>query len=112
MMSSFENALRTPQASPSTSQSDAPAPQGTCRACGAPLHHTFVDLGMSPLCETYLRPAELNGMEPFYPLRVFVCDRCFLVQLQEYVSPTAIFTGMDKAFCPTRTVGSCTPSDT
>lgn len=63
-MNSFANAVRPPQTSPPVSQSDAPAPQGTCRACGAPLNHTFVDLGMSPLCETYLRPAELNGMEP------------------------------------------------
>lgn len=68
------------------------APQGACRFCGAALRHTFVDLGMSPLCENYLRPAELNEMEPFYPLHVYVCDRCFLVQLQEYVSPKVIFT--------------------
>jgi len=51
-----------------------------------------VDLGMSPLCETFLRADELNRMEPFYPLRVWVCERCFLVQLQEYVSPAEIFT--------------------
>jgi SAM-dependent methyltransferase len=63
----------------------------TCRICGAALHHTFVDLGASPLCESYLRPDELNRMEPFYPLHVFVCDRCFLVQLQEYVRPQDIF---------------------
>jgi C-methyltransferase C-terminal domain/Putative zinc binding domain/Methyltransferase domain len=63
-----------------------------CRFCGAPLRHVFVDLGMSPLCETFLLPAELNRMEPFYPLKVWVCDRCFLVQLQEYVSPAEIFT--------------------
>jgi len=47
---------------------------------------------MSPLCESYLRPDQLNEMEPFYPLHVFVCDRCFLVQLEEYVSPDHIFT--------------------
>ncbi|MGB8030157.1 MAG: class I SAM-dependent methyltransferase [Terracidiphilus sp.] len=64
----------------------------TCRFCKAELHHTFVDLGMSPLCESYLRPEELNEMEAFYPLHVFVCDQCFLVQLQEYVSPDRIFT--------------------
>ena len=51
-----------------------------------------MDLGMSPLCETFLRADELNRMEPFYPLRVWVCERCFLVQLQEYVSPAEIFT--------------------
>ncbi len=63
-----------------------------CRACGTPLQHSFVDLGMSPLCESYLRADQLNGMEPFYPLHVYVCERCFLVQLQEYVSREAIFS--------------------
>jgi len=67
-------------------------PRGGCRCCGALLRHTFVDLGMSPLCESYLRADQLNDMEPFYPLHVYVCDRCFLVQLQEYVRPEAIFT--------------------
>ena len=66
--------------------------QPACRACGAPLAHTFVDLGMSPLCESFLRPDQLNQMEPFYPLHVLVCDRCWLVQLQEYVSREEIFT--------------------
>jgi len=47
---------------------------------------------MSPLCESYLRPDQLNEMEPFYPLHVFVCGKCFLVQLEEYVSPDHIFT--------------------
>jgi hypothetical protein len=63
-----------------------------CRFCGAPLCHTFVNLGMSPLCESYLAAEQLNRMEPFYPLHVYVCDQCFLVQLQEYVSPEQIFT--------------------
>jgi hypothetical protein len=63
-----------------------------CRFCGAPLHHTFVDLGMSPLCESYLRQDQLNQLEAFYPLHVFVCERCFLVQLQAYVQREAIFS--------------------
>ncbi len=63
-----------------------------CRFCKAELKHTFVDLGMSPLCESYLRPEQLNEMEPFYPLHVFVCERCFLVQLEEFVSPDHIFS--------------------
>lgn len=63
-----------------------------CRFCGTPLRFTFVDLGMSPLCESYLGPEQLNQMEPFYPLHVFVCEKCFLVQLEEYVSPEDIFT--------------------
>jgi SAM-dependent methyltransferase len=52
----------------------------------------FADLGMSPLCESYISPEQLNAMEPFYPLRVYVCDACFLVQLEEFVAPAAIFT--------------------
>jgi hypothetical protein len=63
-----------------------------CRFCGHPLTVTFVDLGMSPLCESFLPADRLNHMEPFYPLHVYVCDSCFLVQLEEYVSPEAIFT--------------------
>jgi SAM-dependent methyltransferase len=60
--------------------------------CKAPLRHTFVDLGMSPLCESYVPPEKLNHMEPFYPLHVYVCERCLLVQLEEFVSPEHIFT--------------------
>jgi 2-polyprenyl-3-methyl-5-hydroxy-6-metoxy-1,4-benzoquinol methylase len=62
-----------------------------CRFCGANVRHTFVDLGMSPLCESYLSVQHLNDMEPFYPLHVLVCEHCFLVQLQEYVSVESIF---------------------
>src|SRR5258706_5926208 len=71
----------------------APAPgRGACRFCSAPLRHTFVDLGMSPLCETYLRADQLDQMEPFYPLHVRVCHQCLLVQLPEFVAPADIFT--------------------
>ena len=50
------------------------------------------DLGASPLCETFLTGDQLNQMEPFYPLRADVCERCWLVQLERYVTPEAIFT--------------------
>jgi len=63
-----------------------------CRSCDTPLTHSFVDLGMSPLCESYLRADQLNAMEPFYPLHAWVCDRCWLVQLQAFVSGEAIFS--------------------
>jgi SAM-dependent methyltransferase len=63
-----------------------------CRFCGASLQRTFVDLGMSPLCETYPAAADFNRGERYYPLHVYVCDRCFLVQLEEYESPEAIFS--------------------
>jgi SAM-dependent methyltransferase len=68
------------------------AAEPRCRFCEASLGHVFVDLGMSPLCESFLTASDLNRMEPFYPLKVWICDKCFLVQLQEYVSPTQIFT--------------------
>jgi 2-polyprenyl-3-methyl-5-hydroxy-6-metoxy-1,4-benzoquinol methylase len=64
----------------------------SCRFCAAPLHTTFVDLGTSPLCESFLRAEDLNRMEPFYPLHAWVCDACLLVQLEEYVSGADIFT--------------------
>jgi len=64
----------------------------SCRFCDNPLSHTFVDLGMSPLCESYLSLEQINQEEPFYPLHVHVCDRCYLVQLESYVSPEHIFT--------------------
>src|SRR5690349_19405598 len=63
-----------------------------CRFCETGLTHSLVDLGMSPLCESYLSADQLNQMEPFYPLHVFVCDRCYLAQLQEYVRVEEIFT--------------------
>jgi len=63
-----------------------------CRFCSAPLRDTFVDLGMSPLCESFLRADQVNQMEAFYPLHVRVCRSCFLVQLEAYVSGKDIFT--------------------
>lgn len=62
-----------------------------CRHCNTPLHHSFVNLGMSPLCQDHVKPEELELMEPFYPLHAMVCDNCFLVQLNVNVSPTKIF---------------------
>lgn len=56
------------------------------------MKHTFVDLGMQPLCESYVGSNQLNQMEPFFPLHTYVCDNCFLVQLEEYVSPKEIFS--------------------
>src|SRR5215813_10476459 len=62
-----------------------------CRHCGGPLTE-FVDLGMSPLCESFLAKDQLNAMERFYPLAAHVCRACLLVQLQEYVAPEDIFS--------------------
>ncbi len=69
-----------------------PTNQPRCRFCGSKLEHTFVDLGMSPLCESFLPADHLNQMEPFYPLHVHVCGDCFLVQLETYVTPEHIFS--------------------
>src|SRR5271166_5541700 len=63
-----------------------------CRFCGAGLERTFVDLGLSPLCETYPAAADLNRGETYYPLHVYVCEKCWLVQLEEYESPEQIFS--------------------
>ena len=63
-----------------------------CRFCGTKLRRTFVDLGTSPLCETYPSVADLNRGEVYYPLHVYVCERCFLVQLEEYESAENIFS--------------------
>ena len=63
-----------------------------CRLCGAPLTRTFVDLGMSPLCESYVRQERLDDAEVFYPLHVRLCDTCLLVQLPAYVSGEHIFS--------------------
>lgn len=67
------------------------AQYGCCRLCAAPLTKTFVNLGMSPLCESFLPAAEIDKMEPYFPLHALVCGQCFLVQLKAYVPPDDIF---------------------
>ena len=63
----------------------------SCRFCGAELRVVMVDLGKSPLCQTMLSGEQLNQMEPFYPLRADVCEKCSLVQVEEYVAPADLF---------------------
>jgi C-methyltransferase C-terminal domain/Putative zinc binding domain/Methyltransferase domain len=63
-----------------------------CRLCSAELRYTFVDLGMSPPCESYLTAAELDAGETFYPLHVRVCEQCLLVQLPAYIPAADIFS--------------------
>ena len=65
---------------------------GRCRFCDAPLARTFIDLGLSPLCEGFRREDQIDSVEHYYPLHVYVCDACHLVQLKAYVSPEEIFT--------------------
>jgi len=66
--------------------------QTACRFCAAPVEAVFADLGMSPLANSYLPPERANSMEPFYPLRALVCEKCFLVQLEEFETPEQIFS--------------------
>jgi SAM-dependent methyltransferase len=82
--------MATMTLSPDTQQKQAVTK--TCRFCGAGLERTFADLGMSPLCESYPSATDLNRGEVYYPLRVYVCDQCFLVQLEQYESPENIFS--------------------
>ena len=63
-----------------------------CRACDAELKHTFVDLGVSPLSNSYLAAADLQAMEPHYPLKVLLCAHCWLVQLPAVARPEDIFS--------------------
>src|SRR5215213_3452957 len=63
-----------------------------CRLCGTELRHTFVDLGMSPPCESYLTAAQIDAGETFYPLHVRVCENCLLVQLPAYITAEDIFS--------------------
>jgi 2-polyprenyl-3-methyl-5-hydroxy-6-metoxy-1,4-benzoquinol methylase len=69
-----------------------PTAEPACRLCGQALTHTFVDLGMSPLCESYISPEQLDEPETFYPLHVRQCASCLLVQLPAYVPGEAIFS--------------------
>lgn len=62
-----------------------------CAFCSTPLRHTFVDLGVGPLVDDYVRPDDLQRMDAFLPLHVHVCENCFLVQLPEAATPEQMF---------------------
>jgi SAM-dependent methyltransferase len=70
----------------------APGGPKPCRFCGAPLSVVFADLGMCPIANSLVPEHRLAAMEPFYPLRAFVCERCFLVQAEEFEAPEGIFS--------------------
>ncbi len=84
--------VKNHEAAPNRAESSHEQVRRPCRFCGAPVHRTFCDLGMSPLCESYVPREKLNDMEPFYPLHAYVCGECFLVQLDAYVSAEHIFS--------------------
>ncbi len=69
-----------------------------CRSCDAPLEHVFADLGSSPLANSFLGPDQLLDMEPHFPLTVYVCARCYLVQLPEFDSAAAQSIFSDYAY--------------
>jgi len=83
-ISEMANSEKTPHQNPTHTP--------LCLFCSAPLQQTLVDLGMSPLCESYVSAEKLNHMEPFYPLHVRVCGNCFLAQVEVYVSAEHIFS--------------------
>ena len=80
------------ETSPDTGSRAMPA-KGGCRFCGEPLRYSVVDLGMSPLCENFLTREQLKEPEAFYPLQAYVCHKCYLVQVEEYVHGREIFGG-------------------
>lgn len=63
-----------------------------CRLCGSNLGHVMADLGVSPLANRLIDPSDLNRAEVFYPLTVYYCAECHLVQLEEFERPERIFT--------------------
>jgi hypothetical protein len=63
-----------------------------CRHCGAPLTHTFLDLGFAPPSNAYLTEADLSKPEKYYPLKIKVCDRCWLVQTEDYAQADELFS--------------------
>jgi hypothetical protein len=65
---------------------------GNCRFCETPLRHSLADLGVTPLSNSFVSREDVSKMEPFFPLHAFVCEECFLVQLDEFVPPEAIFS--------------------
>src|SRR3954468_15305941 len=81
------------QTEPNTATPEVAEAVAACRFCAATLRHTFVDLGMSPLCESFVPADQANAMERFYPLHAKVCEQCLLVQLEEFASGEEIFGG-------------------
>ena len=64
-----------------------------CRFCKTQLEHVFIDLQNSPASNSFLKEEELNEPETFFPLKVYTCSNCFLVQIDEYKKSDSIFNG-------------------
>ena len=63
-----------------------------CRHCHAPLEHVFLDLGFAPPSNAYLNAFDLKAPEQYFPLKLFVCDKCWLVQTEDYSRSDELFT--------------------
>lgn len=63
-----------------------------CRSCATPLRHTFLDLGYAPPSNSYLEANQLNAPEIYFPLKIVVCEQCWLVQTEDYVASAELFT--------------------
>ena len=63
-----------------------------CRHCGSELRRPFLDLGSAPPSNAYLTPAALNAPEVWYPLRLLVCEQCWLVQTEDHAGREALFS--------------------
>lgn len=62
-----------------------------CRHCGTPLEHVFLDLGYAPPSNAYLTGSDLHAPEKWFPLKLHVCERCWLVQTEDYVAADELF---------------------
>src|SRR5450631_323778 len=75
-----------------------------CRHCTATLAHTFLDLGFAPPSNAYLTGADLVRPEKYFPLKIKVCDRCWLVQTEDYAEAGELFTA-DYAYYSSTSAG-------
>lgn len=74
-----------------------------CRHCASPLTHTFLDLGFAPPSNAYLTAADLVKPEKYYPLKIKVCDQCWLVQTEDYAQADELFSAEYAYFSSTST---------
>ena len=92
MSVTFGEGITSGQKAPEAMLHISPQGGGECRLCGRPLTDVFVDLGMSPPCESYVPLERLEAPEVFYPLRVWICAGCLLVQLPPHIPAEEIFS--------------------
>ena len=74
-----------------------------CRHCASPLKHTFLDLGFAPPSNAYLTNGDFARPEKYYPLKVKVCDHCWLVQTEDYAQADELFSAEYAYFSSTST---------